>query len=185
MSALLPGSYMTVSAPAALDTSETATRDLSTSRKSRFGLKSGSVKGVKSGYPRPTEGQSGHVLTTRWLPVILASVLLSSPLAHCAEVDARAEVAAALYAASATQAASERLADAKLRAQWKEIEQLRLKVSTSVAESAGLRADLASAEEKYVADLAERDRAYREEIAVFRASVQDIASTPEGAAALR
>jgi hypothetical protein len=41
------------------------------------------------------------------LPVVLASLLLSSPLAHAAEVDVRAEVASALYAASATQAASE------------------------------------------------------------------------------
>jgi tetratricopeptide (TPR) repeat protein len=82
------------------------------------------------------------------------------------------------------EAASEQLADAKLRAQWKEIEQLRLKVSTSAAETANLRSELALAEEKYVAELAERDRAYGEEIAVFRASVQDIASTPEAAAAL-
>ena len=118
------------------------------------------------------------------LAVVLASLLLSSPLAHCAEVDARAEVAAALYAASATQAASERLADAKLRAQRKEIEQLREKVSTNGAETANLRSELTSAEEKYVAALAERDRAYREEIAVFRSAFQNKASTPEGAAAL-
>ena len=39
------------------------------------------------------------------------------------EVDARAEVAAALFAASATQAAAERVADAKLGAQRKEIEE--------------------------------------------------------------
>src|SRR5580658_1078378 len=90
------------------------------------------------------------------LPVVLAILSLSCPIAHCAEVDARAEVAAALYAASATQAASERLADTKLRAQRKEIEQLRLKVGTSAAETVSLRSELTSAEEKYVADLAER-----------------------------
>lgn len=41
-----------------------------------------------------------------------------------AHVDARAEVAAALYAASATQAAAARVADANLRAQRIEIERL-------------------------------------------------------------
>ncbi len=91
--------------------------------------------------------------------LVLASSLLCRRYALGAEVDARAEVAAAPYAASATQAASERLADAKFRVQPKEIEQLRMKVCTSAAETANLRSELASAEEKYVADLAERDRA--------------------------
>jgi len=43
---------------------------------------------------------------------------------------------------------------------------------------------LTEAEEAHVAVLAARDRAYSQEIAVFRAGVQDIAATPEGAAAL-
>lgn len=118
------------------------------------------------------------------LLVVAASLVLPSPLAHCEQVDARAEVAAALYAASATQAAAERVADSKLRAQRKEIEQLRLKVGTSAAETANLRSELASKEEQYVAELAAKDRAYDTEISVFRAAVQDIAATPEGAAAL-
>src|SRR3954454_22068844 len=67
------------------------------------------------------------------------TILLASPYLCCAslliaaqalaggaaaQVDARAEVAAALYAASATQAAAERAADAKTRTQRGEIERL-------------------------------------------------------------
>src|SRR5262249_23328275 len=46
------------------------------------------------------------------------------------------------------------------------------------------KTELTAAEEKYVAALAERDRAYAQEIAVFRKAVEDIAATPGGAAAL-
>ena len=93
------------------------------------------------------------------------------------QVDARAEVAAALYSASATQAAAERAADAQLRAQATEIERLRLEGRTT-------RAQIAELEEHYVSNLAQRDRAYAQEISVFRGALQDIASTPEGATAL-
>src|SRR5664279_5678185 len=116
--------------------------------------------------------------------VVLGALLLAARVVYCTEVDAKAEVAAALYAASATQAAAERFADAKLRAQQKAIEQLQEKVRASVSESTSLRSELAKAQEEYVAELAQRDRAYSQEIAVFRAAVQDIASTPEGAEAL-
>jgi tetratricopeptide (TPR) repeat protein len=44
---------------------------------------------------------------------------------------------------------------------------------------------LVDAQERFVHQPAERDRAYAQEIAVFRRAVQDIASTPEGEAALR
>src|ERR1017187_2557539 len=115
---------------------------------------------------------------------VLGVSLLATRVVYCAEVDAKAEVAAALYAASATQAAAEHFADAKLRAQRKAIEQLQEKVRASVSESTSLRSELAKAQEEYVAELAQRDRAYSQEIAVFRAAVQDIAATPEGAAAL-
>ena len=40
------------------------------------------------------------------------------------------------------------------------------------------------AQEAFVAQLADKDRAYGQAIAVFRGAVTDIASTPEGAAAL-
>lgn len=93
------------------------------------------------------------------------------------QIDARAEVAAALYAASATQAAAERAADARLRAAQSEIASLQ-------SQGASARAELIAAQERYVADLARRDRAYAQEITVFRAAVTDIVSTPEGTAAL-
>jgi tetratricopeptide (TPR) repeat protein len=99
-------------------------------------------------------------------------------------VDARAEVAAALYAASATQAAAERVTDATIRAQRVEIERLRANVRVGAGRGEQLRAALTTLQDEYVTALAARDRAYAEEIAVFRTAVQDIAATPEGAAAL-
>jgi tetratricopeptide (TPR) repeat protein len=110
--------------------------------------------------------------------------LAQGPTGAVAQVDARVEVAAALYAASATQAAADRVADSKMRAQHIEIERLRTQVRVGAAGAAQLQAALTAAEETYVANLAARDRAYAQEITVFRAAVQDIAATPEGAAAL-
>ncbi len=52
------------------------------------------------------------------------------------------------------------------------------------AGAAQRQAELTAAEEKYVAALAARDRAYAKEIAVFRKAVEDIDATPEGVAAL-
>jgi hypothetical protein len=123
---------------------------------------------------------------SKWggISVLASALLLLTKTALCAEVDAKAEVAAALYTASATQAAAERIADTKLHAQRKVIEELQEKVRTGVLDSASLRAELTKAEEGYIAELGQRDRAYSKEIAVFRAAVQDIAATPEGAAAL-
>ena len=71
----------------------------------------------------------------------------------------------------------ERLA---IRAQRTDIEVLRLEISTSTANQAALRAALTAAEEDYVAALAAHDRGYAQEIAIFRAAVEDIAATPEG-----
>src|SRR5215831_14724871 len=123
----------------------------------------------------------------RW-PWILAVVwcVAYSAIAHgattaVAEVDVRAEIAAALFAASATQAAAERVADGRFRSQRKEIEELRGKVRAGDAQR---KAELTAAEEKYVAGLAQRDRAYAQEIAVFRKAVEDIAATPQGLGAL-
>lgn len=97
--------------------------------------------------------------------------------ADAVQIDVRSEIAAALYAASATQAAAERLADARLRAARAEIARLR-------AQGASALADLTAAQEAYVADLSLRDRTYAQEIAVFRAAVADIAAVPEGARGL-
>jgi hypothetical protein len=72
-------------------------------------------------------------------------------------------------------------ADAKFRAQRTEIESLRVQVRAGDAQ---LQAVLTKAEERYVAALAERDRAYAQQIVVFRRAVEDIAATPEGVAVL-
>ena len=61
------------------------------------------------------------------------------------EVDVRAEIAAALFAASATQAAAERVADVKIRSQRKQIEELRAKVRAGDAKR---KTELTAAEEK-------------------------------------
>ena len=106
---------------------------------------------------------------------VVPSAITHAATAAIAEVDARAEIAAALFAASATQSAAERVADAKMRSQRKEIEELRGKVRAGDVQRT---AELTAAEEKYVAALAARDRAYAQEIAVFRRAVEDIAATP-------
>jgi tetratricopeptide (TPR) repeat protein len=104
--------------------------------------------------------------------------------AQTPRVDVRAEVSQALYAASATQAAAERAASDRLRAQRTQIERLQEQLRAGAANAAQLRTALATAQDEYVAALSTRDRAYAQEIAVFRSSLQGIASTPEGAAAL-
>jgi tetratricopeptide (TPR) repeat protein len=124
-----------------------------------------------------------------WLSAILALVLATAWAQQERSAEARAAVAQAVYAASATAAAEQRLADASISQQRHEIETLRIKLATTAAQEASartrLQSQLAEAQEHFVQQLAERDRAYAQEIAVFRREVQDIASTPEGEAALR
>jgi tetratricopeptide (TPR) repeat protein len=96
-------------------------------------------------------------------------------------INAHAEVVAAVYASSATLAAFQRDADAKLRTQKAQIDALAAKVKAGDAQRA---AELTAAQEAFSTALAAKDRAYSEEIAIFRKAVTDIASTPEGAAAL-
>src|SRR5438445_7967573 len=93
-------------------------------------------------------------LTQLWC----ASFLLAdqSSTGKVAQADPRAEVAAALYAASATQAAAERFADQKLRAQRVQIERLQTRVRAGAPNVKALQVELVSAQEKYVADLAAR-----------------------------
>ena len=126
---------------------------------------------------------------------------------------AQASVAQALFAASATMAAAERAADGRISQQRQQIEgqqaqlkalvvqtaelQIRLKavggrdlalqrqLVTAVVLADERRSQLAAEQDRFVGQLARRDRAYAQEIAVFRQAVQDIASTPEGEAALR
>jgi tetratricopeptide (TPR) repeat protein len=90
---------------------------------------------------------------------------------------ARAVATATLYGSAATIAAIQREADATING-------LRARVEALQRQGASARAELVAAQERMVATLAQRDRAYAQEIAVFRSAVEDIAATPEGAAAL-
>ena len=112
---------------------------------------------------------------------------IASAIAAPADLNAaaRASVAQALYAASATSAAAERHSDERLAELRRRIESLETRLRTASNRNAQVVAELAQAQEGFVAQLAERDRAYAREIAVFRRAVEDIASTPEGERALR
>jgi tetratricopeptide (TPR) repeat protein len=133
-------------------------------------------------------GERRHTMSieTRTIAVALAALLLAagpgpSARAQGALVDAHAEVVAALYAASATVAAVQKEADSKVRADQARIAALAAQVK---AGDRRRRAELAAAEGAFVTQLAEKDRAYAQAIAGYRAGVTDIASTPQGAAAL-
>ncbi|SFO21916.1 SHNi-TPR [Nitrosospira briensis] len=124
----------------------------------------------------------------QYLPLIL-TLLWWQPLSGATRtpttanllVSAQAEVIATLYAASASQAAAEKVADTKLRAQRQEIDTLRDRVRSGEVR---LRSELVKQQEKFLAELTARDRAYAQEIGVFRNALENIASTPEGVAAL-
>jgi hypothetical protein len=122
-----------------------------------------------------TAGLAATVLVA--ITVLAASVAFADAIA----VDPHAEVAAALFSASATLSAVEKSDDAQLRAAQARIASM---AAQAKAGDQKHRADLAAAQEDFVAQLAAKDRAYAQAIAVFRAGVTDIASTPEGAAAL-
>ena len=97
---------------------------------------------------------------------------------HNLSGSAAAAVAEALFASSATAAATERALDDRLIDQQKQI---------AVLKAQGLvrAVQLTAAQRKFVADLAAQDHAYAQEIAVFRNAIEDIASTSEGEIALR
>ncbi len=108
--------------------------------------------------------------------------------AESASAAARATIAQALYTAAATRTAADKSRDADLIALRGQIEALTAENGHVRAQLANLTvpdpAALAALQEKYVAALAQRDRAYAQEIAVLRGAVTDIAKIPEGAAAL-
>ena len=122
---------------------------------------------------RPTLGFS--------LAAMLLALVWSAPATAAPAVDAHAEIVAALFAASATQAATERAADASLTAERAEIEVLRKQVRAGQADDARLVAE----EEQFVGELSARDRLYAEQIEAFRGVVSHITETPEGLAALQ
>ena len=117
--------------------------------------------------------------------LILAAILFSAVNeAQASDLPNReAEITAALYAASATQAASERALNHRIREQQRVIEQLQAQVASSV-EAERVRPQLTAAQEQLIADLAERDQRYAREIAAFRGVIEGIAASPEGLRAL-
>ena len=124
---------------------------------------------------------------TFWRPAVLAIVALTVASPHfvgvaqpgataaVSQVEAQEEVAAALYSASATQAAIQRAADEQILGLRDEIEELRLQVARgateATAETLALRQELTDKSERFVAALEARDRAYAQEIAIFREAV--------------
>ncbi|MEP3673278.1 MAG: hypothetical protein ABJM86_10025, partial [Hyphomicrobiales bacterium] len=120
--------------------------------------------------------------------IVFLIASIAPPHAH-ASLDTEAEVVAALISATATHEAELRVADQRIRAQRAKIEELRLQVALGEAEAnaavAVIKRELTEKSETYIAELEKRDRAYAAEIALFRKDVEDIASTPEGLAALK
>ena len=88
------------------------------------------------------------------------------------------------YGAAVTQSAFDRASDPELRALRGAIEAVRGQVQSSQSANEAMRADLSRAQQEFVDKLSAKDRAYAEAIGQFRDAVVDIASTPEGQAAL-
>ena len=131
---------------------------------------------------------AGLPLATAWLAP--AAALAATPAAaRDLSADAKAAAAETVFNAAATLDAFKREADDRLRGQRRQIEGLQTRLKTAEAQRqtdvSALRSELAQAQERFVAELAARDRTYAREIAVFRSTVEDIAATPEGAEALR
>ncbi len=118
----------------------------------------------------------------------VGAMLAPVPVLAEATVNARVEISAAVAGSSATLESIERQANARDRVRQQEVAALQAQLvearGQGASEIARLETELIAAREALVADLASRDRAYAEEIAVFRREVTQIASTPEGAAAL-
>ena len=94
------------------------------------------------------------------------------------------EVAQAVYGAASTQAAFEKASDPQLRELHRQIKQLRAQAASAGDEASAARVALLTAQGRFIAQLAGKDRGYAEAIQQFRSSVTDIAATPEGLAAL-
>src|SRR5579863_3828511 len=132
---------------------------------------------------RGWKSRSGPMARARALLAPVLGLAVASAwfaAASAAGVDARAEVAAALYAASATTDVSEKEKGRQITTERARIATLMVQVKAGKAE----RAQLADAEAALVAQLAAKDQAYAQEVAVFRGALTDIASWPGGAEAL-
>lgn len=94
------------------------------------------------------------------------------------------EVTDAVYGAATTRAALEKAGDPRLVAMRQAIEEMRVKFRSRKDEAETDYLALVRAQQKFMAALATKDRAYSEAIAQFRGAVVDIASTQEGLTAL-
>jgi hypothetical protein len=119
---------------------------------------------------------AGALLLEAWLGIASAASTSGG-----FTVDANAEFAAVLYAASATQAALSKSVDARLRSQQERITALAAEMKAGDSRH---RVEMIAAQEAFVAELAAKDRECAAQIGVFRSAVTDIASSTEGASAL-
>lgn len=143
----------------------------------------------------------------RLLHFMLACMTVTTPthqaVAQSGAIDQLAQtrsiVVTAAYQSAATVSAIKQWADEQLLERRKQIELLQASVKTerlrrddaqnertaALTRLAGAEAELTTAQERFLAELAKRDRSFAKQLAVFRESVQDIAATPEGVAALQ
>ena len=113
--------------------------------------------------------------------VVVAISVSSTVCAQGSIADTQAEVATVLYASAAKLVAQEKQSDDALHRQQAAIEALRSQVAAGARER---RAELAAAEQAYVAKADALHRDVAVQIAILRDSVVKVTSTPEGAAAL-
>jgi hypothetical protein len=133
---------------------------------------------VEVGVGRVARASVGAMLAT-----LLAFVLTVEPPAARAQasiVDTQMEVTTALVQSSLTIEAIKKADDAKCRELQARIDALSVQVKVGKAQKAALIA----AKEALLARLADTDTVYKAEMNTFRGAVTDIASTPEGLAAL-
>ncbi len=122
------------------------------------------------------------------LVVAVSAILAPAMVQAEVAVNARVEISAAVAGSSLTGEEIQRRADSRDRVRQQEIAVLQAQLvearAQGATEVARLEAALVEAREALVADLARDSPAYAEAILVFRSEVTDIASTPEGVAAL-
>jgi hypothetical protein len=112
--------------------------------------------------------------------MFLALAIGATARAQGSVVDTQLEVTTALVQSSLTIQAIKKADDAKFSELQARIDALGAQVKTGRAK----QADLTVANEALVASLSETDAGYKAEIQAFRGAVTNIASTPEGLAAL-
>jgi tetratricopeptide (TPR) repeat protein len=146
------------------------------------------VSGHRARECRPGGGQVSpgfgsarkSVVLTALLAFALSAWLPAAVRAQASIVDTQMEVTTALVQSSITIEAVKKADDAKCRDLQARIDALEARVKAGKAQ----KADLVAAKAALVARLSDVDVTYKAEIAAFRGAVTDIASTPQGLAAL-